>query len=120
MILTKDKLDELAKEKANEKLLDVETKVADALVHAKYENLNHLDLVASSEYPWWALEKVGKKYEEVGYNVTYHNISPYNFPYSSITIIVDDEGYEEEERKNREWMERYRVIQDKKWWEFWK
>ena len=117
MILTKDRLDELAKEKADEILANTEEEVKDALIDAKYQELSHLDFTASAEYPWWALEKIGKAYEKEGYRVIYHSNLSYSFPPSYILIILDDEKYDEEERK---WRENHIIIPDKKWWEFWK
>lgn len=120
MILTKDRLDELAKEKAEEILSKVEDEIKDALIDAKYQELSHLYLTASTEYPWWALEKVGKAYEKEGYRVVYHNNMPYSFPPSYILIIIDDEKYDGEEEEERKWRENHIIIPDKKWWEFWK
>lgn len=118
MILTKEELDSLAKEKASKALSDLEEVVANALIEAKYRGKDsYVDFYTSEEASEWMLEQIGKMYEKENYRVEYVHNPSWSFPSAYMRIIIDNEKYDEEERK---WRENHIIIPDKRWWEFWK
>lgn len=121
MILTKEELDSLAKDKASKALSDLEESVANALVEAKCKGKDSfVDFCPSEEVSEWMLEQIGKMYEKENYKVEYVRKPSWIIPGSYMRIIIDDEKYNEEERRLKELTESRIIIPDKKWWEFWK
>lgn len=97
MIIPKSELKTKTSEYIRETIARTEDFVANELIKASADRQYKVRISKPNDIPWWALEEVGMKYQEVGYTV--------EFALISLLIVLDDEVYEEQKKEDskRNW-----------------
>lgn len=114
MIPTKEELEKEALPLREKTIAEAEEAVYKQVLEAQVGKLSTVDVVPPKNLPAWAMKEVVSKYRDLGYRVfEYGEVRSY---YYTFTIVLNETQWEEERRE----AERYTIVPDKKWWQFWK
>lgn len=97
MIISKNELKDRTSEYIEEVIAKTEDYVVDKLIKASANCEYKVRICRSDSIPWWALERVGMKYQNKGY-IT-------DFIMHNLWIVIDDEVYKKKQKEDskRDW-----------------